>query len=380
MRLQKTQSLQILIFLLVLTFVVLAYFFLQQNLQRLGITSGFAFLKQEAGFELSESWLDFNSTQSYGRALSAGFANTLKVAVLGNVFAIILGILLAFSKLSRNWLLSKLSGLIIGTFRNVPLILQLFFWYALFNEIMPPVRMAYEIIPSVFVSQRGVAIPSLVSHPVYFWMMLLFLVGVLISLFLKFWSVARLKKTGKDFPLWWTIAGLIIGLPLLLFFLNGVPLTLERPVLVGFNFSGGLSLSPEFMSLLLGLVIYTSVFNAEIIRAGIESVKKGQWEAGRSLGLKDGRIMRLIIFPQSMRVVIPPLTSQFLNLTKNSSLAVAIGYPDFVSVANTSLNQNGQALEMVLLIMLVYLVFSLFTSGIMNLMNGRFTDSSMGAR
>lgn len=369
-----------LIFLTVFGLCVLAYFFLQQNLERLGITSGFAFLKQEAGFELSESWLDFNSTQSYGRALSAGFANTLKVAVIGNILALFLGILLAFSKLSRNWLLSKLSGLFIGTFRNVPLILQLFFWYALFSEIMPPVRQAFEILPSVFVSQRGVAIPSLVSHPSYFWMMILCLLGIGISVVLKIWSSARQKRTGKDFPLWWTIAGLVFGLPLLYFSANGFPLSLERPVLVGFNFSGGGTFSPEFMSLLLGLVIYTSVFNAEIIRAGIESVKKGQWEAGRSLGLKDSRIMRLIIFPQSMRVVIPPITSQFLNLTKNSSLAVAIGYPDFVSVANTSLNQNGQALEMVLLIMLVYLVFSLLTSGMMNLMNGRFSLTSVEQR
>ena len=282
---------------------------LQANLARQNIASGFGFLSLEAGFEISESMIEYWSDQNYLKALWVGILNTLKVALIGNGLTLALGLVLGLMRLSKNWLLSKLAQSYVEVLRNTPLLLQLFFCYTLILEALPPVAEALNPLPHVYLSQRGLYFPTFLS-----------------------WEVPQLQ---------------------------------------GLNFQGGQSLTPEFLALTTGLVLHTSAFVAEIVRAGILSVKKGQWEAAMALGLKPFAMMKRVILPQALRVMIPPTTSQMLNLTKNSSLAVAIGYPDFVSVANTTMNQTGQAIEMISLIMLIYLTFSLSTSMFMNWYNRR---------
>tara|TARA_Y100000590_G_C15748903_1_gene1023328 strand:- start:62727 stop:63890 length:1164 start_codon:yes stop_codon:yes gene_type:complete len=342
----------------------------QANLTRQNIASGFGFLSQEAGFDISESVIDYFSDESYGKALKVGFLNTLKVSVVGNVFAVLLGGLVGILSISSNWLVSRISRGYVEMVRNVPLLLQLFFWYTLFSEIFPSVRQAYNPMPGVFVSNRGVVIPAFEAHPVWTWVLLTILGTVVVIIPLIFsWGKKQKEEFGIERPTEWIMGAALILLPLIVWMIGGMPTKFEVPSLQGFNFKGGFTLSPEYISLLLGLVLYTGAFIAEIVRAGILSVNKGQWEASEALGLSGWRTLTLVIIPQALRVIIPPLTSQLLNLTKNSSLAVAIAYPDFVSVANTSLNQTGQAIEMVGLIMLVYLTFSLTTSFAMNWYN-----------
>ena len=284
---------------------------LSANLQKQNIASGFEFLSLEASFDIAESLIEYSPEDSYLRALSVGALNTLKVSLIGNVLAIFIGIFFGISRLSSNVLVRGISKSYIEMFRNIPLLLQLFFWYALFTEIFPNVRNAYEVLPNIFLSNRGLVIP-------------------------------------------WILDG-----------------SVSLPVLQGFNFSGGITFSPEFLSLLLGLSLYTGAFIAEIVRSGILAINKSQWEASTSLGLSYFQSLRYVIFPQALRVIIPPLTSQILNLTKNSSLAVAIAYTDFVSIANTSLNQTGQAIELISLIMLFYLTLSITSSLIMNKINAK---------
>jgi len=342
----------------------------QANLTRQNIASGFGFLSQEAGFDISESVIDYFSDESYGKALKVGFLNTLKVSVVGNVFAVLLGGLVGILSISSNWLVSRISRGYVEMVRNIPLLLQLFFWYTLFSEIFPSVRQAYNPMPGVFVSNRGVVIPAFEAHPVWTWVLLTILGTVVVIIPLIFsWGKKQKEEFGIERPTEWIMGAALILLPLIVWMIGGMPAKFEVPSLQGFNFKGGFTLSPEYISLLLGLVLYTGAFIAEIVRAGILSVNKGQWEASEALGLSGWRTLTLVIIPQALRVIIPPLTSQLLNLTKNSSLAVAIAYPDFVSVANTSLNQTGQAIEMVGLIMLVYLTFSLTTSFAMNWYN-----------
>lgn len=342
----------------------------QANLNRQNIASGFGFLGQEAGFDISESVIDYFSDDNYGDALKVGFLNTLKVSLVGNVFAVILGAVVGILSISSNWLVSRIARAYVEAVRNVPLLLQLFFWYTLFSEIFPSVREAYNPMPGVFVSNRGLVIPAFESHPIWSWVLLTLLAAVVVVVPLIFqWGKKQKEKTGKESPTEWIMAAAVIGLPLLVWLFGGMPSQFEMPSLQGFNFKGGFTLSPEYISLLLGLVLYTGAFIAEIVRAGILSVNKGQWEASEALGLSGWRTLTLVIIPQALRVIIPPLTSQLLNLTKNSSLAVAIAYPDFVSIANTSMNQTGQAVEMVGLIMIVYLTFSLSTSFCMNWYN-----------
>lgn len=344
----------------------------QANLAKQNIASGFGFLKQEAGFDISESIIDYFSDDSYARALWAGFLNTFKVSLVGNVLAVLLGGVIGILSISSNWLVSRISKAYIELVRNIPLLLQLFFWYMLFSETFPGVNKALNPMPGVFLSNRGVVVPSFESHPIWMWVMLSILATVVVVIPLIFnWGKKKKEETGIEKPTEILMIAALILIPTSLWLFGGMPTKFEVPRLEGFNFQGGFTLSPEYISLLLGLVLYTGAFIAEIVRAGILSVNKGQWEASEALGLSGWRTLTLVIIPQALRVIIPPLTSQLLNLTKNSSLAVAIAYPDFVSVANTSLNQTGQAIEMVGLIMLVYLTFSLSTSVLMNWYNNR---------
>jgi general L-amino acid transport system permease protein len=360
---------QALLLLAVGAFATLLIINTQSNLAKQNIASGFGFLTQEAGFEISESMIDYWADDTYKLALWVGILNTLKVALIGNVLAIILGVFLGIMRLSSHWLLSKLSQVFIEVMRNTPLLLQLFFWYAILTEIFPSVKEAYEPLPNVFLSQRGLVFPVFAEHIAWPWVKASFFIGIAGCLGLHFWNKRRKMRTGIAYKLGPIMGGVFVLIPLVTWLLLGAPTVVDWPELGGFNFNGGMTITPEFVALVLGLVLYTAAFNAEIVRAGIQSVSKGQWEAARSLGLSQPQALRFVILPQSLRVIIPPMTSQILNLIKNSSLAVGIGYPDFVSVANTTMNQTGQAIEAVVLIMLVYLFFSLSTSLFMNFYN-----------
>jgi general L-amino acid transport system permease protein len=339
------------------------------NIGRQNIATGFGFLGKEAAFGIGESLIAYSAADTYGRAFLVGLTNTLYVAALGIVLATVFGTVMGLARLSRNWLVAKLAQVYVETFRNIPLLLQLFFWWGLLNKVAPPPREAWQILPDVFVSNRGVAFAVPVASPAYKWVGLAFVLGVLLTAALRRWAARRQAATGRQFPTGWAGLALIIGLPVAAFVAAGAPFALNTPALRGFNFSGGSTVSPEFTALLLGLVIYTGTFIAEIVRAGILAVSWGQSEAAMALGLRPAHRMRLVVLPQAQRVIVPPMTSQYLSLTKNSSLAVAIGYPDLVSIANTTMNQTGQAVEGITLIMAVYLAISLAISLCMNLYN-----------
>lgn len=352
--------------------VLIGYFLVSNtmaNLRTQKIATGFGFLKKEAAFEIGESLIPYSASDTYTRVLIAGVLNTLYVSVLGMGLTMVFGTFLGIARLSSNWLLSRAAIVYIEAFQNVPVLLQLFFWYSFFYELLPPPRQAVSPIPGVFLSNRGMMFPVPERHPAYLYAAIAFVCVCIIAYVLRVVMTKRQERTGQAFPIFWTSVALLLGVPLMAWWLGGAPTQLSVPALKGFNFQGGKSVSPEFTALLLGLVMYTSAFVAEIVRAGIQSVSRGQTEAAMSIGLKPGQILSLVILPQALRVIIPPLTSQLLNLTKNSSLAIAIGFPDFVSVAGTTINQTGQAIEGVLLIMIVYLCFSLSTSAFMNWYN-----------
>ena len=353
---------------------LLAYYLVSNtvtNLRRQGIATGFGFLHKEAAFEIGESVIPYSAASSYARALLVGALNTIKVAFIGIILTILLGTVVGISRLSSNWLVSKLASIYIEVMQDIPILLQLFFWYAIFYETLPSPRQALAPLPGVFLCNRGVAFAVPAAHPAHKWMLLALVIACVVSYILRRWAKKRQERTGLYFPVFRVFLALIIGLPLIIWLGFGAPMKLNAPKLMGFNFVGGLTVSPEFMALLLGLVLYTAAFVAEVVRAGIQSVGKGQQEAAMSLGLRPTLVLNLVILPQALRVIVPPLTSQMLNLTKNSSLAVAIGFPDFVSVANTTINQTGQSVEGVALIMAVYLTFSLSTSAFMNWYNKR---------
>ncbi|MFH1984912.1 MAG: amino acid ABC transporter permease [Pseudomonadota bacterium] len=339
------------------------------NLDKQSIATGFGFLQKEASFEIGESLVRYSAADSYARALWVGVLNTLMVALIGNLLTVMLGTFVGLARLSRNWLVSKLASLYVEVMQDIPVLLQLFFWYALFYEAFPAPRQALAPIDGVFVCNRGLIFGIPAAHPAHSAMFVGLVVAVICAFFLKRWARRRQDLTGRLFPVFWTSLAMIVGVPLVIWLCFGAPTTMDKPVLTGFNFKGGMTVSPEFVALLLGLVLYTAAFVAEVVRAGIQAVSKGQTEAAMALGLKSGHVLSLVILPQALRVIIPPLTSQMLNLTKNSSLAIAIGFPDFVSVANTTINQTGQAIEGVALIMVCYLFFSLSTSSFMNWYN-----------
>ncbi len=339
------------------------------NLETRKIASGFDFLTREAGFAIGESPIYFGPENTYARAILVGILNTLRVAVVGIILATLLGTIIGIARLSKNWLLAKIASLYVEVMRNIPLLLHLFFWYALITEIMPGPRDALNPMPGVFISNRGIKVPSPTDHFAFDLAAGGFLLGLILSVVVAQWAKKRQERTGLTFPLMWSSLGLILGLPLLGWLIGGAPTQLDVPVLRGFNFQGGATLTPEYAALLAGLVIYTAGFIAEVVRSGILAVSHGQWEAASALGFTRGRLLQLIVLPQALRVIIPPMTSQYLNLTKNSSLAIAIGYPDIVSIANTTLNQTGQAIEGILVIMGVYLSISLSISLFMNWYN-----------
>ncbi len=341
----------------------------QENMAKQAIASGFDFLEKEAAFEIGETPIEYSAADSYGRALVVGVLNTLKISLVGMILTTILGTFVGICTLSSNWLVSKLGTAYVEIFQNVPVLLQLFFFYALFYEAFPGPRQALAPFPGFFMSNRGVdfAIPA--AHFAWNYMGIAILIAIVMAVMISRWARKRQERTGQQFPSFWVGLGCIVGLPLITWIVCGAPTELDIPVLKGFNFRGGLNISPEFSALLIGLVLYTASFIAQIVRAGIQSISHGQTEAAMSIGLKSKHVLQLVIFPQALRVIVPPLTSQLLNLTKNSSLAVAIGYPDFVQVAGTTINQTGQAVEGVALMMLVYLTFSLLTSAFMNWYN-----------
>jgi general L-amino acid transport system permease protein len=339
------------------------------NLNSRNIATGFSFLGREAGFEIGENLIEYSPADTYFKALLVGVLNTLRIAVIGIILATLIGTIIGIARLSQNWLIAKLASVYVEVVRNIPLILQLFFWYSLITEFMPGPRDAMNPLPGVFLSNRGLKFPLPAHEFAYDLAMVLFAVGLVAAVAVGHWARKRQDATGKHFPTIWVTLGLIVGLPVAGWLFAGAPLTFNAPALQGFNFVGGASLSPEFSALLLGLVIYTAGFIAEIVRSGIQAVGKGQTEASLSLGLTKGQTLRLIVMPQALRVIVPPMTSQYLNITKNSSLAVAIGFPDIVSVANTTLNQTGQAIEGVAIIMAVFLTISLSIAAFMGWYN-----------
>jgi general L-amino acid transport system permease protein len=341
------------------------------NMKARGIQSGFDFLMQTAGFDIGEEITGYDSNQPYWRAFLAGVANTLRVAVIGIVLTTILGTLLGVGRFSRNALVRGICYGYVECFRNIPVLLQLLMWYLIFTEYLPSIDEALTVGNLFFLSKNGVSFPSPVWSPGY----LFALAGLLVGAVAAFGYARSARKafdlTGHIRPVLWVSLALLLGGTLAGWLAGGAPWEWNVPVKNEVQVEGGGALSPEYMALLLGLVLYTSAFVAEVVRGGIASVAAGQHEASASLGLPARLSMRLVILPQALRVIIPPMTNQFLNLTKNSSLAVAIGYPDVVSIANTSLNQTGRAVECIAIIMLVYLTLSLITSAFMNWFNAR---------
>jgi len=340
------------------------------NLAVRRIATGWGFLWREAGLPIGEHLIPYDPSDTYFRALLVGVLNTLKVAIIGIVLSTLLGTLLGIARLSRNWMLAKFAGTYVEVVRDLPLLLQLLFWYSLLQGLPGP-RQALHPMDGVFLSNRGLKLPFVEWNVAYGWALLAFALGMIGTWFYRRAARERQMQDGQPRAVWPTGLALMVGLPLAVWAAFGAPFTPDVPELRGFNFRGGLDVSPEFFALLLGLTLYTAGFIAEIVRAGILAVSQGQWEAAEALGLSRRRVMSLVVLPQALRVIIPPMTSQFLNITKNSSLAVAIGYQDIVSIANTTLNQTGQAIEGIAIIMLVYLTISLSISLFMNWYNKR---------
>jgi general L-amino acid transport system permease protein len=362
-----------------------------ENLQRAKIASGFAFLKGRAGFDLSQSLIDYSSDSTYSRALLVGFLNTLLLAVAGIITATIIGFLFGIARLSKNWLIRKIATVYVETFRNIPPLLVIFFWYLGVLSVLPLPRDSialgiplgihterfgvvgfdYFVSFNSYLNSRGLYMPRLVWGEGSWLILLGFVLGIAMSWFVARRARQRQAATGQQFPVFWTSAALIVGLPLLGYLAAGLPVSVEFPQKSTFNLTGGAWIKPEFMSLYLALSFYTATYIAEIVRAGVLAVNRGQTEAAAALGLKPGQILRLVVLPQALRIIIPPLTSQYLNLTKNSSLGVAIGYADLVAVGGTILNQTGQSIEIIAIWMIVYLSLSIGTAVFMNWFNAR---------
>ena len=340
------------------------------NLSVRRISTGFAFLGREAGMPIADSWLAYSPKNTYFRAFLVGIVNTLRVAVIGIVLATVVGTLVGIARLSSNWLLSRLAAVYVEVLRDLPLLLQLLFWYVLMQGL-PAARAAWKPIEGVFLSNRGLVLPSIPIDEANLWVLATAAAGLIALYALRRRLIARQMQDGQSRRLWPYALVLVVGVPALVSAALGASWTVEMPQLRGFNFVGGLTLSPEYFALLVALVTYTSAFIAEIVRSGIQAVSRGQWDAAQALGLRRGFVLRHIVLPQALRVIIPPMTSQYLNLTKNSSLAVAVGYQDIVSIANTTLNQTGQAIEAIALIMAVFLTISLGISFFMNWYNAR---------
>ena len=342
------------------------------NLEKQGIATGFDFLGTTAGFGIITHLIDYSESSTYGRAFVVGLLNTLILAFFGIVMATIIGVFVGISRLSKNWLIAKLALVYIEIFRNIPLLLQIFFWYFAVLRALPSPKNSVNFADGIFINNRGIYLPSSILEDGFSLAIWALGIAIVAIFFMARWARKRQEQTGQQFHTVYASLGLIIGLPLLAMIVTGFPLSWEIPVLKGFNFVGGTVVIPEFVALWLSLSIYTASFIAEIVRSGIQAVDHGQTEAANALGIKTGPTLRLVILPQALRVIIPPLSSQYLNLTKNSSLATAIAYPELVSVfTGTVLNQTGQAVEIISITMGVYLSISLAISMFMNWYNAK---------
>ena len=340
------------------------------NIEQRGIKTGFAFLDGTAGFAIDETPIHFSSTDTHGRVFLVGLLNTLIVTFFGIILSTILGLIIGVLRLSNNWLIKKLAATYINVFRNIPLLLQILFWYNVVLSAMPVPKHSIDFFNSIFINNRGLYLPKPELNSTTILVLLSFVIIFISGMFLNKWANKRQEETGKDFPVILVVSVSIIIVPIIAYFIGGANFNFEYPELRGFNFRGGKSISPEFLALTFALVIYTATFIAEAIRSGIEAVSKGQKEAAASIGLSPYQALKLVVLPQAIRIAIPPVINQYLNLAKNSSLAAAIGYPELVTLfAGISLNQTGQAMEILAITMLVYLTISLVVSAILNWFN-----------
>ncbi|TCD14569.1 amino acid ABC transporter permease [Oricola cellulosilytica] len=364
---------QIVLAILIVYLVYAGWSNMNANLQAAGIASGWAFLGNNAGFAISQSLIEYSqASSSYGRVYVIGLLNTLIIAFFGIIFATIIGFLMGVARLSKNWLVSRLATVYVEALRNIPLLLQIFIWYFGVLRLLPQPRQGFDFGFLGLLNNRGYFAPKPVWGDGAEFTLYAFIIACIAAWALGRWARARQMATGQTFPAFWTGFGMIVFLPLAVFVITGSPLSWDIPVMGGFRPSGGMTVIPEFIAMLVALAMYTAAFIAEIVRAGILAVSRGQTEAANALGLRSGPTLRLVVIPQALRIIIPPLTSQYLNLTKNSSLAVAIAYPELTSVfAGTALNQTGQAVEIISLTMLTYLTISLLTSLFMNWYNSR---------
>lgn len=349
------------------------------NLENQHIAAGFGFLRNNAGFDVNQTLISYTGSDTFLRVFVVGLLNTLVVSVVGIFFATVIGFIVALCRLSPNWLLSRVGEIYVELIRNLPLLFQILFWYLAVLAALPNPRQSISLLGIAFISNRGLVIPRPIGESGLEPFLAVVAFGIVASIGLRIYARRALFQRGQMIRIWPYVLGLLFALPLVTILVSGLPFTFELPQLKGFNFAGGSRIIPEFVALTVALSTYTAAFIAEIVRAGILSVHRGQMEAGSSLGLSRGTTLRLIVVPQAMRVIVPPLTNQYLNLTKNSSLAVAIGYPDLVSVwAGTSLSQTGQAIEIIAMTMGVYLLISLLTSAIMSVYGWR-VSRSLGA-
>ena len=357
--------------LLLIVFIYWIAMNTSENLKRANIASGYGFLNGRAGFDVGQSLIAYSSDSTYGRALVVGFFNTILVAVAGIVTATIIGFLVGIGRLSKNWLIAKLSMVYVEVFRNIPPLLVIFFWYSGVLAVLPQPRDSVALPLDMYINNRGLAFPRPVFESGSQFILLALIIAAIGSFLFARYANKKQMETGKRLPVLWTVLGLLIGLPLLTYFVTGGPISFDVPVAGKFNLTGGSVVGPEFLSLFLALSFYTASFIAEIVRAGIRGVSKGQAEAAHALGVRPGLTTRLVVLPQALRIIIPPLTSQYLNLIKNSSLAVAIGYADLVAVGGTILNQSGHSIEIIGIWMAIYVSISLVTSLFMNWFNAR---------
>ncbi|MFH0258591.1 amino acid ABC transporter permease [Vibrio rumoiensis] len=359
-----------------ITVAALGYFFYiiinntMTNLNDRGISTGFGFLDREAGFGISLSLIEYDETYTFGRTFIVGLLNTVLVSILGIILATILGFTVGIARLSSNWMVNRLAAVFIEIVRNVPPLLQILFWYFAVLQALPSARQSLSLGEALFLNIRGLYLPKPVFESGSWLIGVAAILAVVLSIGVYFWARNKQKVTGLQTPVVRIVLGLCVGLPLIAYFLMGMPISADYPELKGFNFKGGITILPELFALWIALGIFTSAFIAEIVRSGINAVSHGQTEAATALGLSRSKTLKLVVVPQAMRIIVPPLTSEYLNLTKNSSLAMAIGYPDLVSVfAGTTLNQTGQAIEIIFMTMGVYLGLSLLTSWLMNIYN-----------
>jgi general L-amino acid transport system permease protein len=343
----------------------------QANLEARNIASGFRFLTVEGGLPINDSLLPYSPADTYGRAFFIGILNTLFVSALSIMLATVLGVLVGVARVSSNWLVAKLAAVYVEVLRNIPLLLTLFFCYSTLLAFLPAPRLSVVPFGDIFINNRGVFVPRPLFQDGFGWVLLALGIALAASVFLVRKSKRMRDETGRGLPSGWISLGLILGLPLAAYYILGRPLEFDVPVLKGFNFKGGMVLRPEFTALLIGLVLYTAAFIGENVRSGIQSVDKGQLDAAKALGLRPGPIMRKVILPQTLRVCIPATTNDYTSLVKNSSLAVAIGYPDMVSIGGTIIGQNDQAIEVIGMWMAVYLTINLVVSLVMNWFNAK---------